>query len=93
MVKNASSVVMRDTRPITLSVLVVVFLMLASCATLSEEKLYERENALVLAREDYQARQHACYEAGGAMMINTGGQKLRKRYTRHDYKFAQCVRL
>ncbi len=93
MVKNASTVIMPDTRLITLSVFVVAFLVLTSCATLSEEQKYARADALVLARENYQAREQACYEVGGAMMINTGGQKLRKRFTRHDYKFAQCVQL
>ncbi len=58
----------------------------------AEEKQYAREDALILARERYQARLQACNEAGGVMMINTGGQKLRKRFTRHDYKLAECVR-
>ncbi len=75
-----------------LSIIAVVFLLLASCATFTEEEQYAREDALILARERYEARQQACHEAGGAMMINAGGQKLRKRFTRHDYKLAQCVR-
>jgi len=58
----------------------------------AEEKQYAREDALILARERYEVRLQACNEAGGVMMINTGGQKLRKRFTRHDYKFAKCVR-
>ena len=58
----------------------------------AEEKQYEREDALILARERYEARLQACNEAGGVMMINAGGQKLRKRFTRHDYKLAECVR-
>lgn len=93
MVENSSTVIMPDTRLMTLSVFVVGFLVLASCATLSEEEQYARADALVLAKEHYEAREQACYEVGGAMMINTGGQKLRKRFTRHDYKFAKCVRL
>ena len=52
-----------------------------------------REDALILARERYEVRQQACNEAGGTMIINTGGQKLRKWVTRHDYKSAVCVRL
>lgn len=93
MAENSSTVIMPDTRLMTLSVFVVGFLVLASCTTLSEEKQYARADALVLAKEHYEARAQACYEVGGAMMINTGGQKLRKRFTRHDYKFAKCVRL
>ena len=59
----------------------------------AEEKQYEREDALILARERYEVRLQACKEAGGVMFINTGGQKLRKRVTRHDYQFAKCVGL
>lgn len=76
---------------ITPSVIAVVFL-LASCATLTEGQQYVREDALILAKERYEVRLQACNEAGGAMIINTGGQKLRKRFTRHDYKSAKCVR-
>ncbi len=58
----------------------------------AEDNQYEREDALILARERYEVRLQACNEAGGVMMINAGGQKLRKRFTRHDYKLAECVR-
>ncbi len=57
------------------------------------EEQYVREDALILARKRYEVRLQACNEAGSVMMINTGGQKLRKRFTRHDYKSAKCVRL
>jgi hypothetical protein len=71
--------------------LLVPFL-LFGCATLTEEEQHVREDALILAREHYEVREQACNEAGGTMIINAGGQKLRKRITRHDYKFAICVR-
>ena len=58
----------------------------------AEEKQYEREDALILARERYEVRLQACNAEGGVMIINAGGQKLRKRFTRHDYKLAECVR-
>ena len=77
----------------TLNVFVVVFLMLGSCATLTEEEQYGREDAFILERERYEARLQACNEAGGVMRIDAGGQKLRKRFTRHDYKLAECARL
>ena len=77
---------------ITLSIMTVVFLLLASCATLTEEEQYAREDALILAREVYEVREQACNEVGGAMIINAGGQKLRKRITRQDYRSAICVR-
>lgn len=78
--------------PITLSVIALVFLLLISCATLTEGQQYVREDALILARDRYEVRQQACSKGGGVMIINTGGQKLRKRVTRHDYKSAECVR-
>ena len=78
---------------IMLSVIAVVFLLLASCATLTEEQQYAREDALILARERYEVTLQACNEAGGVMRIDAGGQKLRKRFTRHDYKLAECARL
>ena len=58
----------------------------------AEEKQYAREDALILARERYEVRLQACNAEGGVMIINAGGQKLRKRFTRHDYKLAECVR-
>ena len=58
----------------------------------AEDRQYAHDDALILARERYEAGLQACNEAGGVMIINTGGQKLRKRVTRHDYKFAKCVR-
>jgi len=59
----------------------------------AEEKQYAREDALILARERYEVRQQACNEAGGVMLMNAWGQKHRKRFTRHDYQFAKCVKL
>ncbi len=93
MFENASTVVMPDTRLILLSFFVVVFFMLTSCATLTEEEQYARADSLNVAIDQFQARQQACNEAGGAMQMNAGGQKLRKRFTRHDYVLARCVRL
>ena len=58
----------------------------------AEDKQYAREDALILARERYEVRLQACNAEGGVMIINTGGQKLRKRFTRHDYTRAECVR-
>ena len=66
--------------------------LLFGCTTLTEEEQYAREDALILAREVYEVREQACNEAGGAMIINAGGQKLRKRITRQDYRSAICVR-
>ena len=75
-----------------LSTVAVVFLLMASCTTLTEEEQYAREDAFILATERYEVRQQTCSREGGVMIINTGGQKLRKRFTRHDYTSAESVR-
>ncbi len=58
----------------------------------AEEKQYEREDALILARERYEVRLQACNEAGGVMMIHVRATRLKKHYTRNEMEFAQCVR-
>ncbi len=57
----------------------------------AEERLYEHEDALILARERYEARSQACNEAGGVMMIHARATRLRQKFTRRDYQFAKCV--
>ncbi len=57
-----------------------------------EEKLYAREDALILARERYEVRLQACKQAGGVMMIHVRATRLKKQYTRNEMEFAQCVR-
>ena len=66
--------------------------LLFGCTTLTEEEQYVREDALILAREVYEVREQACNKVGGAMIINAGGQKIRNRITRQDYRSAICVR-
>ena len=57
----------------------------------AEEKLYEHEDALILARERYEARLQACNKAGGVMMIHARATRLRQKFIRSDYQFAKCV--
>ena len=57
----------------------------------AEERLYAHEDALILARERYEARLQACNEAGGVMMIHARATRLRQKFTRGDYQFAKCV--
>ncbi len=57
-----------------------------------EEKQYAREDALILARERYEARLQGCNEARGVMIIHTRATRLKKQYTRSEMEFAQCVR-
>ena len=74
----------------------VVFLLLASCATSTgderAERIYDREDELILAREKFERRSVVCDWKGGYMENRTVlSAKLRKR-TAHDYRMAQCVR-
>ncbi len=57
----------------------------------AEERLYAREDALILARERYEARLQACNKAGGVMMIHARATRLKQKFTRRDYLFAKCV--
>ncbi len=57
----------------------------------AEDKQYAHDDALILARERYEARLQACNEAGGVMMIHARATRLRQKFTRHDYQFAKCV--
>ncbi len=75
---------------------IVVFLLLASCATSTEdegaERMYDREDRLILAREEFERRSVDCRRNGGVMENRTdSSSKLRKR-TAHDYRMAQCVK-
>ena len=56
-----------------------------------EERLYAHEDALILARERYEARLRACNEAGGVMIIHARATRRQQKFTRHDYQFAKCV--
>ena len=57
----------------------------------AEDKQYAHDDALILARERYEARLQACNEAGGVMMIHARATRLRQKFTRSDYQFAKCV--
>ncbi len=57
----------------------------------AEDKQYAHDDALILARERYEARLQACNEAGGVMIIHARSTRLRQKFTRHDYQFAKCV--
>ena len=90
MVENGSKVVKTDTRLITLSVLVVVSLMLISCATLTEDEQYVRENRLLLAMEEYQRKVSSCKSSGGVMVIKLRATRIKRKFNRFDYLFARC---
>ncbi len=75
----------------------VVFLLLASCATPTgderAERMYDQEEELILAREEFERKSVVCHRKGGWMEYRTvSSSKLRKR-TAHDYRTAQCISL
>ena len=61
-----------------------------ACANLTEEQRYERENRLILAREEFAVRSKSCRESGGAMQIERHG--TRREFDYFEYKNARCVR-
>ena len=62
---------------------------ISGCTPLTEQQLYEREERLTLAREEYEAREDRCVQLGGAMSMRT--RPLEKPgYL--DYRSASCVR-
>ena len=74
----------------------VVFLLLASCATSTgderAERMYDREEELIVAREEFERWSVACHRQGGLVENRTvSSSNLRKRRTVHDYKIRQCV--
>ena len=77
----------------TLTVFIVAILMLASCGTLSEEQMYAREDKLMIALEEYQAKAAACKSAGATMMITSRATRIKSlKFSRRDYQNAKCVR-
>lgn len=67
---------------------VTVLLLLVACAPMTEQERYEREDALIVAKEQYEQRRLACQQQGGVMVI----KRHASRETEHDYRLAQCVR-
>ena len=66
------------------------FLLLCSCSTMTEEERYQREDKLILAREEFYLQQDSCRQIGGSMQI-----RLRPvgKNNYEDYKSASCVRI
>ncbi|GMR17486.1 MAG: hypothetical protein BMS9Abin32_601 [Gammaproteobacteria bacterium] len=77
------------------SLLGAAFFLFAACAVVTEEqraeRMYDREDRLILARESYQQRLVACRRSGGAMQITSYSSARLGRYSARDYKMAQCV--
>ena len=61
------------------------------CTPLTEEQRYERDNALVVAREAFEVRRTYCQSQGGVMVITRDGA-TQAQYNKWDYSRAVCVR-
>ena len=79
----------------TIGIITIVFLLLSSCATLTEderaEREYARENSLILAREEYQRRTVSCQKIGGMMQITRFSSSKFGAFTEREYRMALCV--
>ncbi len=65
----------------------LLFMLLCSCATLTEEERFEREDRLIQARDEFYQQRDSCLSRGGTMQIR--GRALGK-YDYLDYKTARC---
>ena len=78
----------------TLTVFIVAILMLASCATVTEDEKYARSDRFMAALEEYEIKYAACKAAGATMMITGRATRIQSyKHTRLDYQRAKCVRL
>jgi len=68
----------------------VPLLLLCACAPMSEQELFERDDRLNLAKEEFGRREASCRRMGGTMIFST--TPLAKTGY-HDYKSARCVSL
>ena len=65
--------------------------LMISCANISDEerieRRHERENRLILAREEFERRKVSCRMAGGMMTIERHSIEI----TEHEYRMARCA--
>lgn len=67
----------------------LLFLLLCSCATLTEEERFDREDKLIRAREQYFRQAVSCDRIGGAMTITP--LHAMEEFSYDDYRSAKCV--
>ena len=75
-----------------MKILVLFVALLSGCAPLTEEQRFEREDALIVAQEEYAVREVACRDAGGVMVISGWSSGMKTRHSVSDYRLAQCIR-
>lgn len=73
--------------------LVFLVVLLCGCTPLTDQQRFEREDALIVAREEFTVRQLACRNAGGTMAIIGWRTGFRVRHSISDYRLAQCLRM
>jgi hypothetical protein len=82
--------------PISLSVFAITFLLLASCATTTEdvrdESLYAREDKRIQAHDKFARRGLGCNKSGGAMQIRKPFPSRITRHNAYEYDTAECVK-
>ena len=69
-----------------------VFVLSASCVTLTDEQKYEREDRFVQAMDQFRLKQIACRNSGGVVAMQMTMASRTPRYTRQDYESARCAR-
>ena len=92
--ENAQASPAEDEEECNICIVVVrlfLFLSLGSCATLTEEARFEREDRLHLAKEQFYRQEESCFRQGGVMVAKPATTRLRK-YEYSHYKLARCVK-
>ena len=65
----------------------LLFLLLCSCATTTEEERFDREDRRIQAREEFYRQKDSCHREGRTMQIRL---RTLGKHTYHDYKSARC---
>jgi hypothetical protein len=68
----------------------LIFTLLCSCSTRNEDQYYERQDKLVLAKEEFDQKKKSCRAMSGSMHIRL---KTLGEYDYHDYRLARCVKI
>lgn len=77
-------------------IVAAIALALGACsarAVLTEDELYMRADALILARESFEYMRRACSKAGGVMSITRTATNINSRPSLSEYRLARCVRM
>ena len=72
-----------------------LFPLLTACVgTITADEQYRRDDALIVAAEQYKQKQRSCAAKGGAMLMRDARRtRIKRAYTLNEYRAAECVRL